>query len=182
MGNIVKNNLFNILLTTCFLALLSFSLMTTTGCASKGKTPLGIVKEVIIGDDYYAAGENVGAISVTAYGILKGDSKYTKYTEKMEKVYEELKKADGDITAGSANEIALEIAQAALTAKYGYAKASLITTGIRIGGAVADKADSWSNIQDIASDNEELVAALPQIRNIFGSALVDQVLSESIAD
>lgn len=48
--------------------------------------------------------------------------------------------------------------------------------------AAAGKADSWSNIQDIASDNEELVAALPQIRNIFGSALVDQVLSESIAD
>lgn len=139
MGNIVKNNLFNILLTTCLLALLSFSLMTTTGCASKGKTPLGIVKEVIIGDDYYAAGENVGAISVTAYGILKGDPKHAKYTEKMEKMYEELKKADGGITAGSANEIALEIAQAALTAKYGYAKASLITTGIRIGGAVADR-------------------------------------------
>ena len=48
--------------------------------------------------------------------------------------------------------------------------------------AAAGKADSWANIQDIASDNEELVAALPQIRNIFGSALVDQVLSESIAD
>ena len=42
--------------------------------------------------------------------------------------------------------------------------------------------DSWANIQDIASDNPELVAALPGIRQSFGTELVDEVLSESIAE
>lgn len=112
-----------------------------TGCALKGggKSMLGTVKEVIIGDDYEAAGETVGAVSVTAYTILKGNSKYDKYTDKMEKLWDALNKADGGVTAGNVNELALEVAQVALTAKYGYAKASLITTGIRIGGAVADR-------------------------------------------
>lgn len=46
----------------------------------------------------------------------------------------------------------------------------------------AGLSDSWSNIQDIASDNPELVAALPAIRQAFGSELVDEVLSECVAD
>lgn len=112
-----------------------------TGCASKsgGKSMLGTVKEVIIGDDYEAAGETLGSVSVTAYTILKGNPKYDKYTGKMEKLWEALNKADGGVTAGNVNELALEVAQVALMAKYGYAKARLITTGIRIGGAVADR-------------------------------------------
>lgn len=48
--------------------------------------------------------------------------------------------------------------------------------------AAAGKSDSWANIQDIASNNPELVATLPQIRQAFGSELVDTVLSESIAE
>ena len=48
--------------------------------------------------------------------------------------------------------------------------------------AAAGKSDSWSNNQDIASNNPELVATLPQIRQAFGSELVDTVLSESIAE
>lgn len=117
----------------------AFSLMT--GCASKGggKSMLGTVKEVIIGDDYEAAGQTLGSVSVTAYTILKGNSKYDKYTKKMEQLWDALNKADGGVTAGNVNELVLEVAQVALTAKYGYAKASLITTGIRIGGAVADR-------------------------------------------
>lgn len=46
----------------------------------------------------------------------------------------------------------------------------------------AGLSDSWANIQDIASDNPELVAALPAIRQAFGSELVDEVLSECVAD
>ena len=48
--------------------------------------------------------------------------------------------------------------------------------------AAAHLEDSWANIQDIASDNPELVAALPAIRQAFGSELVDEVLSECVAD
>jgi hypothetical protein len=112
----------------------------TIGCANSGKTSLlGTVKNVIVGDDYEAAGETLGSVGVTAYTILKGNPKYDKYTSKMEELYAALEKADGGVTAGSVNELALEVAQVALTAKYGYAKASLITTGIRVGGAVADR-------------------------------------------
>jgi hypothetical protein len=46
----------------------------------------------------------------------------------------------------------------------------------------AGMADSWANIQDIASDNPELIAALPSIRAAFGSDTVDAVLAESIAE
>lgn len=39
--------------------------------------------------------------------------------------------------------------------------------------------DSWSNIVDIAADNPELQAALPAIRQAFGSDTVDAVLEEA---
>lgn len=41
--------------------------------------------------------------------------------------------------------------------------------------------DSWNNIVDISSDNQELQQALPAIREAFGPELVDRVLSESVA-
>lgn len=46
--------------------------------------------------------------------------------------------------------------------------------------AAANLQDSWSNIMDIASDNPELVAALPAIREAFGSGTVDAVLEEAV--
>ena len=42
--------------------------------------------------------------------------------------------------------------------------------------------DSWNNIIDLASDNQELIAALPAIRQAFGTDVVDAVLAESVAD
>lgn len=125
------------------LMVLSFTMLYLVGCSSVGKggnkSLLGTVKEIIVGDDYEAAGETLGNVSVTAYTILKGNPKYDKYTGKMEELWDALNKADSGVTAGNVNELALEVALVALTAKYGYAKASLITTGIRIGGAVADR-------------------------------------------
>lgn len=43
----------------------------------------------------------------------------------------------------------------------------------------AGKWESFLLIQNIASDNEELVEVLPSIREHFGDALVDEVLEES---
>ena len=50
--------------------------------------------------------------------------------------------------------------------------------------AAAGLADSWTNVEskELTSDNEQLVAALPTIREMFGSELVDTVLKESIAE
>lgn len=50
--------------------------------------------------------------------------------------------------------------------------------------AAAGLADSWTNVEskELTSDNEQLVAALPAIRQAFGSELVDEVLSECVAD
>lgn len=48
--------------------------------------------------------------------------------------------------------------------------------------ANANLTDSWSNIVDIASDNPELQAALPNIKTAFGADTVEVVLAESIAD
>ena len=40
--------------------------------------------------------------------------------------------------------------------------------------------DSWENIQDIDAKNEELVAALPQIKEAFGEELVTRVLEMAV--
>ena len=49
--------------------------------------------------------------------------------------------------------------------------------------AEAGLQDSWSNIVDISSDNDELKnVALPALRAAFGSDVVDAVLAESIAE
>ena len=45
--------------------------------------------------------------------------------------------------------------------------------------ASAGLSDSWTNIVDIAADNPELQAALPAIRQTFGSDTVDAVLGEA---
>lgn len=42
--------------------------------------------------------------------------------------------------------------------------------------------DSWANIKNIPSDNAEVIAVLPSIREAFGNDVVDAVLAESIAD
>ena len=42
--------------------------------------------------------------------------------------------------------------------------------------------DSWANIVDIASDNEELQRALPFLYSTFGQETVDSVLRQAVAD
>lgn len=122
-----------LILIACFLSLVCF-----TGCTSVGKNFFGIVKGVVIQDDYEAAGRMVGEAGYMAYVIMKGDPKYDKYTAKAEEIYAALDNAEGFDTT-SMNQVILEIMQAALTAKYGYVKATLITDGIRIGGVIADR-------------------------------------------
>ena len=109
-----------------------------TGCKTAEKGFFGIVKGVVIQDDYKAAGYRVGKAAYMGYVIMKGDPKYDKYTKKAEEIYAALDNAQ-DFDTKSVNQTALEILQAALTARYGYVKAALITDGVRIGGVVADR-------------------------------------------
>ena len=136
----MKKTIHNAFTLIVMLALIVSSCLWT-GCSTTGKTSLlGSVKQVIVGDDYEAAGKAVGDASYTAYVLLKGNPKYEKYTKKCEELYAALDDAESEtVKLGTVNQVALEVMQAALTAKYGYAKASLITTGVRIGGAVADR-------------------------------------------
>ena len=46
--------------------------------------------------------------------------------------------------------------------------------------ASAGLTDSWSNIVELSSDNQELKDALPEIKKMFGADVVDAVLRESI--
>lgn len=131
----MKNKLFRLVM--------AFVLATTmvtmfTGCTSTGKNFFGIVKGVVIGDDYEAAGRMVGEAGYMAYIVMKGDPKYDKYTSKMEEIYAALDAA-GDFDTASVNQIILEVARVALTAKYGYVYGTLITDGIRVGGVIADR-------------------------------------------
>jgi len=139
---------------------------TMTGCKSTGKQSLlGSVKQVIVGDDYEAAGRAVGEASYTARLILAGNPKYDKYISKYDEFCQALDNAESEtVKLGTINQVALEVMQVALTAKYGYAKASLITTGVRIGGAVADriiakKVDTVAADQFIKGFKEGLDAA-----------------------
>ena len=136
----MKKTIHNVFTLLVMLALIVSSCLWT-GCSTTGKTSLlGSIKQVIVGDDYEAAGRAVGEAGYMAYVILKGDKKYEKYTAKCEELYAALDNAESEtVKLGTLNQVALEVMQAALTAKYGYAKASLITTGVRIGGAVADR-------------------------------------------
>ena len=136
----MKKTIHNVFTLLVMLALIVSSCLWT-GCSTTGKTSLlGSVKQVIVGDDYEAAGRAVGEAGYMAYVILKGDKKYDKYTAKCEELYAALDNAESEtVKLGTINQVALEVMQSALTAKYGYAKASLITTGVRIGGAVADR-------------------------------------------
>ena len=136
----MKKTIHNVFTLLVMLALIVSSCLWT-GCSTTGKTSLlGSIKQVIVGDDYEAAGRAVGEASYMASVILKGDKKYDKYTTKCEELYAALDNAESEtVKLGTLNQVALEVMQAALTAKYGYAKASLITTGVRIGGAVADR-------------------------------------------
>ena len=104
-----------------FVLLIGLSLFEV-GCTSV--TPmLGNVTQVIVGDDYEAAGKAVGEAGYTAYVILKGNPKYDKYTKKCEELYAALDAADSDVKIGTVNTVAMEVMNAALTVKYGYAKA-----------------------------------------------------------
>lgn len=133
----MKKKLSMFLAAGLFALLICLSLFEV-GCTSV--TPMfGNVAQVIVGDDYEAAGKAVGEAGYTAYVILKGNPKYDKYTKKCEELYAALDAADSDVNIGTINTVAMEVMNAALTVKYGYAKAQLITTGVRIGGAVADR-------------------------------------------
>ena len=114
-------------------------LVTLTGCKT-GLTGIPSLKETIVGNNYASAGEIIGESSFYAYELLKADPKYAKYAQKMEEVYAKIEK--GETTSegvGVINEVALLISEQALAAKYGTVEAVLITRGIRIGGAIADR-------------------------------------------
>lgn len=153
-----------LILFACVLSVACF-----TGCTSAGKNFFGIVKGVVIQDDYEAAGRMVGEAGYMAYVIMKGDPKYDKYTAKAEEIYAALDNAESFDTA-SMNQVILEIAQAALTARYGYVKAALITDGIRIGGVIADRlilkdvsaADATLYVKGLKEGIDEARAKTPQ--------------------
>jgi hypothetical protein len=110
-----------------------------TGCSGTGnKGFFGVVKNVLIGDDYEEAGRMVGKAGYTAYVIMKGDPKYDKYTKKAEEIYVALDNAE-NFDEASVNQIFLEVLRAALQTRYGYLEAEGITMAVRIGGAIADR-------------------------------------------
>lgn len=131
----MKNKLFRVVLAV---VLVTTMVTMFTGCTSAGKNFFGIVKGVVIGDDYEAAGRMVGEAGYMAYIVMKGDPKYDKYTTKMEEIYAALDAA-GDFDTASMNQTILEVARVALTAKYGFVYGTLITDGIRVGGVIADR-------------------------------------------
>lgn len=124
-----------------------------TGCQNTGKSFFGIIKGVVTHDDYEAAGRIVGEAAYMGYVVMKGDPKYAKYCEQAEQIYAALDNAESFDTA-SVNQIALEILQAALTDRYGYVKAVLITDGVRVGGVIADRLI----MKDVSAEDATLYA------------------------
>ena len=129
-----------------FLSVMIFALLvvvslTSIGCKTAGgPSLLGTVKNVLIGDDYEAAGKTFGEASYMGYLILEGNPKYKEYTDKCKELYKALDNAESEtVKLGTVNTVAMEVMEVALTAEYGYVKARLITSAVRIGGAVADR-------------------------------------------
>lgn len=136
----MKKTIHNVFTFIVMLALIVSSCLLT-GCSTTGKSSLlGSVKQVIVGDDYEAAGRAVGEASYMARVILAGNPKYDKYIAKYDEFCNALANAESEtVKLGTINQVALEVMEVALTAKEGPAKAKLITTGVRVGGAVADR-------------------------------------------
>lgn len=109
-------------------ALLAVSMFT--GCKS-AEGPGSVIK------DWGQAGRTLGRATWYAYAFLKSDAKYAEYTAKAEDLYAQLDAGNADI--GAVNTIALSVCKAALTAKYGEARAELIAESILLGGALADR-------------------------------------------
>ena len=133
-----EQNIMKKLRCSLMFSVLALACILLTGCTSTGKSFFGIVKGVAMPDDYEAAGRMVGEAAYMGYVIMKGDPKYDKYTSKAEEIYAALDNAESFDTA-SVNQVALEILQAALTDRYGYVKAFLITDAVRVGGVIADR-------------------------------------------
>lgn len=135
MKNILKNTFLDAVILVVIAAM--------TGCNStrigSGKNIIGSVKNVIIGDDYYAAGKKVGKGSVLAYYALKENDKYADITAKCEKLWAELDRQEGDFSIGTINTIALEACRAALTARYGYLAGTAAADTIGVAGVVIDR-------------------------------------------
>ena len=144
----------NLVMALMMTSLLVFTLLGAGCAAMKNGKPslLGTVKDVIVGNDYEAAGKTVGEAAYMGFLILEGNPKYDKYTEKCKELYKALDNAESEtVKLGTVNSIAMEVMQVALTAKYGYVKAQLITTGVRIGGAVADRIIA-NKVDTVAAD------------------------------
>lgn len=125
---------------TIFFAFIMFFVIGTlmlAGCTSTSGF-FGAVHSVIVGDDYEAAGETLGQAGYYAYCWLKEDGSYPDQVAKCEELYTAIQKT-GSQDIGAVNEAAVEVCRIALAAKYGTAKATLITQAIRIGGAIADR-------------------------------------------
>ena len=125
---------FALILITCILSVVCF-----TGCASKGLNLLSGVKDVVIGDDYYATAKMLGGASAIGYKLVEGNPKYDKYTAACRDIYNALDANDDTLTVGSINNVAIDMCRVALTAKYGYVYGALLTDGIIVGGRVADR-------------------------------------------
>ena len=125
---------FALILIVCVLSVACF-----TGCSSKGLNLLSGVKDVVIGDDYYATGKMLGGASAIGYKLVEGNPKYDKYTAACKDIYNALDANDDTLTVGSINNVALDMCRVALTAKYGYVYGALLTDGIIVGGRVADR-------------------------------------------
>ena len=122
-----------------FLAVILMAGMTT-GCKTSTGTKgfFGVVKNVMVGDDYGEAGRRMGRMAYTGYVLMKGNPKYDKYTRKAEEIYTALDNVE-DFDAASVNQLLLDILRASLTTRYGYMEAEGITLAIRVGGALADR-------------------------------------------
>ncbi len=137
----MKKILYLMMVTAICFAMICLPLFLCASCKSAVRPSLlGTVKNVLIGDDYEAAGKTFGEACYMGYLILEGNPKYKEYTDKCKELYKALDAAEAEtVKLGTVNTVAMEVMQVALTAKYGYVKAQLITSAVRIGGAVADR-------------------------------------------
>lgn len=125
-----------LVITTVFL----LGLISTVGCQhTKGTNFIDSVKNVIVGDDYYAAGKTVGKGSVIAYYALLGNDKYSDITGKCKELWKELDNQEGDFSIGTINKIAIEVCRKAVTDRYGFLAGTAAADALNVAGVVIDR-------------------------------------------
>lgn len=109
------------------------------GCKSLDLGKLGDVKPSVNVNDPYKLGKAAGYGGYLGYGVCKGNQKYEKEVAMCEEIWARLQADDDTLTVADLNNLALQMAAAAVSEKEGYVYGAAILLAGQAAGSFADQ-------------------------------------------